>query len=156
MRKRAIPRAGAKRRPDGAALRPVIGIGIVIWRGDKVLLVKRAHAPRAGEWSIPGGKQEWGETIMEAAAREAREETGLDIAPLGIVTALDSITRDGEGTVSHHYTLIDVLAESRDGEPEAGDDALEWRWATPDEAERLCAWPETARVIRLSALQRVL
>lgn len=136
--------------------RPVIGVGTIIWREDKVLLVKRAHAPSAGEWSLPGGKQEWGETIMQAAVREAREETGLDIVPLGIVTALDAITPGKDGSIEHHYTLIDVLAESREGDPKAGDDALECRWATLEEVDKLCKWPETARVVRLSALQRVL
>lgn len=135
---------------------PVVGVGVVVWREDKVLLIRRAHAPRAGEWSLPGGKQEWGETIMQAAVREAREETGLDIAPLGIVTALDAITCGESGSIEHHYTLIDVVAESREGTPKAGDDALECRWATPDDVEKLCAWPETAKVVRLSEIKRTI
>ncbi|MER2519899.1 MAG: NUDIX hydrolase [Bdellovibrionales bacterium] len=136
--------------------RPVIGIGLVIWREDKVLLVKRAHEPRAGEWSLPGGKQEWGETIMQAAVREAREETGLDIAPLGIITAIDSLTQARDKTIAYHYTLIEVLAESREGKAAAGDDALDVRWAAPDEVEKLCKWPETARIVRLSSNHREL
>jgi 8-oxo-dGTP diphosphatase len=137
-------------------LHPVVGVGVVIWREDKVLLIKRGNAPFKGQWGLPGGKQNVGETIMQAAAREAREETGLDIAPLGIVTALDAITRDAKGKIEFHYTIIDVVAESREGVAMAHDDAEDVRWATLEEVEKLCAWPEVARVVRLSALQRAL
>jgi len=136
--------------------RPVVGIGIVIWRGDRLLLVKRKHPPRQGEWGLPGGVQQLGETIMQAAVREAREETGLDITPLGIITALDALTRDKSGKPEFHYTIIEVAAESREGKPQAQTDALEVRWATMEEVEKLCAWPEVARVARLSLLQRAL
>ncbi len=136
--------------------RPVVGVGIVIWRDDKVLLVKRSNAPRQGEWGLPGGMQKLGETIMQAAVREAREETGLDITPLGIVTALDALVQDKKGGFEYHYTIIEVAAESRDGKAVAKDDAEDVRWAALDEVEKLCAWAEVSRVVRLSALQRVL
>lgn len=135
---------------------PVVGVGIVIWREDKVLLVKRAQDPRKGEWGLPGGVQNLGETIMQAAVREAREETGLDIAPLGVITALDAIVKDKKGDIEYHYTIIEVASESRDGKAIAGDDATELCWATLDEVEKLCAWPEVSRVVRLSMLGRVL
>ncbi len=93
---------------------------------------------------------------MQTAVREAREETGLDITPMGIVTALDSITRDAKGNVEYHYTMIEVLAESAEGEAQAGDDAVAVRWVTMAEIESLCDWPEVARIVQLSALQRVL
>jgi len=151
-------RAAKKSVPDDRRYpsRPVVGVGITIWRGDKVLLVKRGKPPRKGEWGLPGGKQNAGETIMQAAVREAREETGLDIAPLGIVTAIDAIIRDKQGKIEYHYTIIEVAAESREGKARAHDDALKVRWATVDEVEKLCAWPEVARVARLSLLQRAL
>jgi ADP-ribose pyrophosphatase YjhB (NUDIX family) len=145
--------AGADRRYPS---RPIAAIGIVIWRDDKVLLIRRGKAPRAGDWGLPGGMQDTGETIIEAAVREAREETGLDVTPLGTITALDSITRDAKGKVEFHYTIIDIAAESREGEAAASDDAHEVRWATLADVERLCGWPEVARVVRLSALQRAL
>jgi ADP-ribose pyrophosphatase YjhB (NUDIX family) len=134
----------------------VIGVGVVIWRGDKVLLVKRRNAPRKGELGLPGGVQQIGETIMQAAVREAREETGLDIVPLGIITAIDAITRDKQGKTEFHYTIVEVAAESREGEARARDDALDLRWASMEEVEKLCAWPEVARMVRLSVLQKAL
>jgi ADP-ribose pyrophosphatase YjhB (NUDIX family) len=133
---------------------PRVGVGVVVWRGDKVLLVRRARPPQAGEWSLPGGGQELGETLAEAARREVAEETGLAIRPTGVLTAVDSIHRDDAGRVRFHYTLIDLVAEWRAGEAEAGDDVDAVRWATPDEAEALVAWSETRRVIRLAAEAR--
>jgi ADP-ribose pyrophosphatase YjhB (NUDIX family) len=135
---------------------PFVGIGAVVWREDKVLLVKRKNPPTEGQWGLPGGKQQLGETIFAAAVREVREETGVDIAPLGIVTALDAITRDKAGKIEYHYTLIEIVADWYEGEAKADDDALAVRWATLEEIEDLCAWPEIARVVRLSMLQRVL
>jgi ADP-ribose pyrophosphatase YjhB (NUDIX family) len=136
--------------------RPVVGIGVVVWREDKVLLIKRGHAPRAGEWGLPGGMQMLGETIMEAAVREVREETGLDIAPFGVITALDAVIKDTKGKIEYHYTIIDVVAESREGVAKAQDDATEVRWASLPEVDQLCKWKEVSRVVRLSLLQRVL
>lgn len=136
--------------------RPFCSVGVVIWRGDKVLLIKRSKPPRKGDWGLPGGMQDLGETVFEAAVREAREETGLDITPLGIVTALDNIIRDAGGKVEFHYTIVDVVAESREGDAQALSDADDIRWATLEEVEKLCGWPEVARVVRLSALQRAL
>jgi ADP-ribose pyrophosphatase YjhB (NUDIX family) len=149
-------KAAAKTRAADKTKHPGVGVGVVIWRGDKLLLVKRGHAPRKGEWGLPGGKQELGETILQTAVREAREETGLDITPLGVITAIDAITRNRAGDIEFHYTIIEIAAESRDGEAEAGGDAPELCWATVDEVEKLCAWPEVARVVRLSLLQRAL
>jgi 8-oxo-dGTP diphosphatase len=136
--------------------RPIVGVGVVIWRDNKVLLIKRGHAPRKGEWGLPGGVQHVGETIMHAAVREAREETGLDITPLSIVTALDAMTIDSKGKIEYHYTIIEVVAESAEGKAEAHDDATDVRWARLEEIDSLCAWPEVARVVRLSVLQRIL
>jgi ADP-ribose pyrophosphatase YjhB (NUDIX family) len=136
--------------------RPVVGIGIIIWREDKIVLIKRGHEPAKGKWRLPGGAQHVGETIMQAAVREAREETGLDIMALGVITAIDSISHDHEGKVKYHYTMIDVLAEALEGDAKAGDDAVDVRWVAMDEIDTICDWPEVARVVRLSALQRAL
>jgi 8-oxo-dGTP diphosphatase len=107
---------------------PGIGVGAVVWRDDKVLLVKRKNPPSQGQWALPGGKQQWGETIFQAAVREVREETGVEITPLGIITAIDAITADKAGKVEYHYTLVEVAAEWKEGEAKAADDALAVQW----------------------------
>src|SRR3712207_2589394 len=77
--------------------RPWVGVGVIVWRGDQVLLVRRGRPPRAGQWGLPGGAQEVGETLFEAAAREVLEETGLTVRPYAVVTAVDAVNRDDDG-----------------------------------------------------------
>lgn len=135
-------------------LHPLVGVGIVVWRGPRVLLVRRGHPPRQGEWSIPGGRQELGETVYQAAMREALEETGLRVHPREILTVIDAIRRNDTGAVSHHYTLVEVLADAEPGEAVAGDDAEAVCWATLEEALDMVAWEETRRLIRMAADRR--
>jgi ADP-ribose pyrophosphatase YjhB (NUDIX family) len=139
-----------RRYPD----RPFVGVGVVVWRGQSVLLIKRGRPPRQGQWSLPGGVQQLGETVFEAARREVREETGLEIEVVDIVAVVDSIQRDDQGGVRYHYTLVDVLAEWRAGEARAQDDAADAAWTTLDELERFDLWDETVRVIGLAAERR--
>jgi 8-oxo-dGTP diphosphatase len=134
--------------------RPWTGVGVVVWQGDRVLLVRRGRPPRQGQWGLPGGAQEVGETVFEAAAREVREETGLEVRPVAIITTVDSITRDADGAVQYHYTLVEVAADCAAGDPVAAADAADARWATPEEAEGLVEWDETRRILGLSAAQR--
>ena len=134
--------------------RPIVGVGAVVWRGDQVLLIRRAKPPRPGRWSLPGGAQKLGETLAEAAAREVREETGVAIAIGPLVDAVDAIERDDNGQVQHHYSLVDFAADWVTGEPEAGGDATEATWFTLVEIERLDLWSETLRIIRLAAARR--
>jgi 8-oxo-dGTP diphosphatase len=133
---------------------PLIGVGVVIWRDDRVLLIRRGQPPREREWSLPGGRQELGETVAEAARREAREETGLEIAVRDVVAVVDLIERDAEQRVQFHYTLIDVLAEWQAGDAAAADDAAAIAWATIEELPTYRLWSETERVIRLAAERR--
>tara|TARA_R110002110_G_scaffold415612_2_gene651549 strand:+ start:17565 stop:18122 length:558 start_codon:yes stop_codon:yes gene_type:complete len=76
--------------------RPIAGVGVVVLRDDQVLMIRRGREPRMGQWSIPGGKQEVGETWHETAIREVREETGVEIDVIGIVDVVDAIVRDGD------------------------------------------------------------
>jgi 8-oxo-dGTP diphosphatase len=131
--------------------RPVVGVGVVVWRKDKFLLVRRAKAPNAGQWSLPGGAQELGETVFEAAHREVMEETGLDVDILGLVDVVDGIRLDDQGRIQFHYTLVDVVAESISGEAVAADDAQAVCWCRLDELSDLGLWSETERIIRESA-----
>lgn len=126
---------------------PMIGVGVVVWKGEQVLMIRRGKPPRMGEWSLPGGLQEVGETVAAAGAREVMEETGISIGPAVLVDIVDAIQHDGEGRVRSHYTLIDLTARWLAGEPVAGDDAMAAAWKTLPEVEALALWPETRRII---------
>ena len=121
--------------------RPVVGVGVVIRDGDRLLLVRRGRPPRAGRWAVPGGKVEWGETLREAAAREAREETGLDVEVGHVAWVGESIGDD------HHFALIDFWATPVGGELSAGDDAAEVRWVTRQEALELPLTPSMVELL---------
>jgi 8-oxo-dGTP diphosphatase len=133
---------------------PITGVGIVVWHGDRVLLVQRAKPPRRGQWSLPGGAQQLGETLIDAARREVKEEAGLEVELGEVIVTLDLIERDADGRVRYHYVLIDFVAEASGAELRPGDDAAEARWFTLEEAERLGLWSETLRVIGLAKDKR--
>jgi len=128
---------------------PLVGVGAIIIEDGRVLLVKRGHPPLAGEWSIPGGVLEVGETLREAAIREAREETCLRVEPADLLGVYDRVSRDDDGGTVYHYVLIDFLCRRVGGEARAADDADEVRWFTLEEAGELALPEDTAEVIRL-------
>ncbi len=128
---------------------PLVGVGAIIIEDGRVLLVKRGHPPLAGEWSIPGGVLEVGETLREAAMREAREETCLAVETADLLGVYDRVLRDDDGRTLYHYVLIDFLCRRVGGEARAADDADEVRWFTPEEASELALPEDTAEVIRL-------
>ena len=127
--------------------RPYVGVGVVVFRAEEVLLVQRGKKPRLHSWSIPGGAQELGETIEDAAHREILEETGLEIEILGLVEVVNSINRDKEKRVQFHYTLIDFFAEWKRGNLMPGDDAADARWVPMKEIEDYKLRPLTHEVI---------
>ncbi|RME63386.1 MAG: NUDIX domain-containing protein [Alphaproteobacteria bacterium] len=134
--------------------RPIVAVGVVVLDGERVLLVRRARAPKAGQWSLPGGAQHLGETAREAAAREVREETGLDVAVGGLIDVVDYVDHDGNGAVRHHYTLIDYWARPNGRRLlQAADDAAAAAWFDPDGLDNLALWDETRRVIALARLK---
>ena len=133
--------------------RPLVGVGVVAVRDGRVLLIRRGKPPREGRWSLPGGRQRLGETVRETAARELREETGVAAEVTALLDVVDSITRDNAGAIAYHYTLIDFLAECRDGEARAGGDAAEAVWADPDDLGPYELWDETLRLIRLGLVR---
>ena len=128
---------------------PLVGLGAVIIEDGRVLLVKRGHPPLAGEWSIPGGVLELGETLREAAVREAREETSLIVESADLLGVYDRVLRDDAGRTLYHFVLIDFLCRPVEGKAKAADDADEVRWFTREEAGKLGLPEDTAEVIRL-------
>jgi len=126
---------------------PIVGVGIVCFRGDEVLLIRRGKPPREGSWSLPGGRQKLGETVRDCALRELRQETGVEAAIGPLVDVVDSLTRDGDGKVQYHYTLVDFRADWRAGDPRSGGDAADARWFAPAELAEIELWRETRRVI---------
>ena len=128
--------------------RPLLGVGAIIQRDSLILLVRRANPPLQGEWSIPGGLVEVGETTREAITREVREETGLDVVPDRLVEVFERILRDENSRVEYHFVLIDYLCRVLSGEERAGSDVSELRWAACDELESLSVAPETCMVIQ--------
>lgn len=134
--------------------RPLVGVGVVVFKDDRVLLVRRGKPPREGQWSLPGGRQRLGERVAEAARREVAEEAGLVVEIGPLVDVVDSITRDDTGAVQYHYTLVDLLAEWRSGEAVAGHDAAEVAWADPKDLAPYGLWKETERIIALAMQKR--
>lgn len=134
--------------------RPFAGVGALVFRGEEVLLVKRGNPPRQGQWSIPGGIQQLGESVAEAVLREVKEEAGINVEVKEVIAVVDSIARDEAGRVSYHYTLVDLLAEWQAGEAVAGDDAAEVAWVPLDGLAPYGLWSETLTVIRLAAARR--
>jgi ADP-ribose pyrophosphatase YjhB (NUDIX family) len=116
---------------------PLVGVGAVIIEGDRVLLIRRGQPPLLGEWSLPGGVLECGETLREAVAREAREETGLLVETGEMLGVYERVIRDDEKRVRYHYVLIDFLCYAVGGDLQAGSDAADVRWFTRDEIPAL-------------------
>ncbi|MEW6442768.1 MAG: NUDIX hydrolase [bacterium] len=113
--------------------RPRLAVGGVVIRGDKVLLVRRGREPARGEWAIPGGSVEIGETLGEAVERELREETGIQAQAGDICHLFEAIRKDETGRVRFHYVIVDLLAEYVSGAPCAADDAREAAWLSADD-----------------------
>src|SRR5262249_3096504 len=126
---------------------PLVGVGAIIIEEGKVVLVKRGHEPLQGKWSIPGGVLELGETLREAAAREAREETGLAVEVGELLGIYDRVLRDDHDRVMYHYVLIDFLCRRTDGELKADGDAAEVGWFRPSELSDLKLAADTHDVI---------
>lgn len=105
--------------------RPQIAVGAIIFHNDRVLLVKRRHAPAKDCWAIPGGKVRWGETLQQAAEREVLEETDIVCRAGKTVHLFELLPEQAE---QFHYLIIDLEAEYLSGKPQAGDDAKAARW----------------------------
>jgi len=126
---------------------PLVAVGAIIIENERVLLIKRAKAPLLGEWSLPGGLLELGETLRQGAVREALEETGLLIQTADLLGVFDRVVRDADERILYHYVLIDFLCHRKSGEPRAAGDAAEARWFTSSELPALALAADTLKVI---------
>ena len=112
--------------------RPFVGVGAIIVEDGRVALIRRGRPPLLGEWSIPGGGLELGETLRQGLVREVLEETGLTVEPLDLLGVFDRLMHDAEGRVLYHYVLVDFLCKPIAGELQAAGDAIEAAWCTED------------------------
>lgn len=137
---------------------PLVGVGAVIVKEGRVLLIRRGQAPLLGEWSLPGGVLECGETLREATIREAREETGLVVETGEMLGVYERIIRDknprseneptDDGRVRYHYVLIDFLCRPVGGELKAGSDAADGRWFTSADLPSVKLPADTLEVVQ--------
>ena len=133
--------------------KPQPAVGTVCFKGEDVLLIRRGTKPLAGDWSIPGGRIEFGEPAEAAALRELAEETGVTARLVGLVDVVDAIFRSRTtGEVARHYLLFDYAAVWTTGEAIAGDDADHAEWISPARLAQLPLWDETRRVIEAARL----
>lgn len=135
-------------------VRPMVGVGVLIRDDDRYLIVERAADPDAGLWSIPGGLVEIGENAADAAVREAKEETGLDVEIGELLDVVDKIVRDDSSKVKYHFVIIDYLATPRGGTLKAASDARQARWVRADEFARYELTPTLIELLKRKGLYR--
>jgi 8-oxo-dGTP diphosphatase len=112
---------------------PRVGVGILVFRGEHILLVKRARPPSEGKWTIPGGLVELGETLQQAAKRELLEECGIEVTLGDIISTFDIIHQNDNGQVNYHYVIVDFVADFFSGDLRADSDVKDARWMLPSE-----------------------
>src|SRR5205807_4537122 len=129
---------------------PLVGVGAIIVECGRVLLIKRAKAPLLGEWSIPGGMLELGETLRQGAEREALEETGLVVRATDLLGVFDRIVPDDVIRTLYHYVLVDFLCQKVSGDLHAAADAADARWFSADELQLHPLPADTITVLALA------
>ena len=128
--------------------RPLVGVGGVVIRDERTLLIRRGSAPLEGEWSIPGGMLELGETILEGVRRELLEETAIEVRVLDLIEVFERVTRDEVGKLKYHFVILDYLCEAVRGEAQAGSDVTDVAWARESELSKYSLTPTATRVIQ--------
>jgi 8-oxo-dGTP diphosphatase len=127
--------------------RPIVGVGGVTIQDGRVLLMRRANPPFAGEWSIPGGGLDVGEAIAEGVRRELSEETGIEVRVLDHIETFERIIRDDSGRVQYHFLILDYLCEPIGGELRAGGDATDAAWVGENEIAKYALREAATRVV---------
>lgn len=128
--------------------RPMVGVGGVVIENGSALLIRRGSPPHQGEWTIPGGLLELGETLVEGVRREIAEETSLQVEVLGLIELFERIIPDGSGRLKYHYVVADYLCRRQAGEPRAGGDAADVAWVPEDQLEKYTLTEAAMRVLR--------
>jgi 8-oxo-dGTP diphosphatase len=132
--------------------RIVLGVAAVVWNDrHEILLIRRAKEPRKGQWSLPGGKVEFGETLEDGLRREIREETGLEVDILGLAGVAETIRDASAGAADDHFVLLDYSVRRVSGTARAASDAADARWLAYADLAELSMWDEMRRIIAESA-----
>jgi 8-oxo-dGTP diphosphatase len=136
--------AGGREYPE----RPVVGVGGVVISAGRALVVRRGKPPLEGEWSIPGGMLETGETIIEGVRRELAEETGVEVRVNGLIEVFERISLDEAGKHRYHYVVLDYFCEAIRGEARPGSDAAEVAWVLEEDLDAYALSASARRVIQ--------
>lgn len=131
---------------QGFPAHPIVGIGAVIVKDGKAIIVKRTNDPYKGQWSIPGGRVELGETLAEAVRREMREETGLEVRVGPVIEVFERVEREGD-RIRHHFVIVDFLCTCTGGVLCSGDDAEDVAWVSTEDLQRYGVADAAAAVI---------
>jgi 8-oxo-dGTP diphosphatase len=126
---------------------PLVGVGGVVISGGRALLIRRGSDPLKGEWSIPGGMLEVGETLLGGVQRELREETGIDARVVKLIEVFERIDSDEGGKIRYHFVVLDYLCQKVGGEARAGSDVVDVAWAARDELATYSLTETATRVI---------
>jgi 8-oxo-dGTP diphosphatase len=128
--------------------RPIVGVGGVVIQNERALLIRRGSAPLEGEWSVPGGMLEVGETLLEGVQRELLEETAIEVKVQDLIEVFERVTRDEAGKLKYHFVILDYLCEAVRGEAQAGSDVTDVAWAQEAELSEYSLTPTVTRVIQ--------
>lgn len=134
--------------------RPMVGVGAILFRRDRVLMAQRGKDPLKGWWSLPGGALELGESLKDAICREVLEETGLEVSPLGVLEIFERIMRDHQGVPEYHYVLIDYICKVTGGQLCPGDDVDQVEWVRRADLPKLQITEGTLAVIEKAFQER--
>ena len=127
--------------------RPFLAVSAAIVRDGKILVVRRARAPAHGLYTLPGGVVEVGETLVEAVAREVREETAMTVEPVALAGFREAVARDAQDRVERHFVILCFAARWRAGEPVLNEELDEARWIDPAELAALETTPGLAEIV---------